>query len=115
MLYYMDHFVDMFEPAPENFWIPVVNENHIKAYPQQQQRHRPQLFRTRHSHHPNGGIVDNWCMGACRSRKCSSFGKDFSHHIPLTGLKCFNAKGRLEPASNIDPTPLANIPMTVDS
>ena len=49
---YMNHFVDMLEPAPENFWIPVVDENHIKAYPQQQQRHRPQLFRTRHSHHP---------------------------------------------------------------
>ena len=74
---YMDHFVDMFEPAPEKFWIPVVDENHIKAYPQQQQRHRPQLFRTRHSHHPNGGIVDNWCMEPVVRENARRLGKTF--------------------------------------
>ena len=49
---YMNHFVDMFEPAPEKFWIPVVDEDHTKAYPQQKQRHRPQLFHTVSSHSP---------------------------------------------------------------
>jgi hypothetical protein len=34
---------------------------------------------------------------------------------PLTALKWFNGKGRLEPASNIDPTLLAIGQMTVDS
>ena len=28
---YMNHFIDMFEPAPDKLWISVVNENHTKS------------------------------------------------------------------------------------
>src|ERR1700688_644558 len=61
---YMDHFVDMFEPTPNKFWIPIGYKNHAKSDPQEQQRQWPQLFHTLHSD-PRRivGTRDNFSMG----------------------------------------------------